>query len=185
MRYNLHNRYICNTMIQLKQIDGTQIYNEGDHFNLSNSILFKTTKALYGYDSWYYEATCYSGNGFALFGFWTEYGSVNFYPMGNFSSPCVSLFDNLRTENLPGQQQNILIPFSVTPPYTVGIGIDTNSNTFTVFYNNSFFTVEFNQSVKIKNPHAYIWGAHTQSNSTNEEVSANFGGDHLIILFQV
>ena len=158
-------------MIRLKQIYKNNIYyDQGQKFLLNKLDQFKSTKTLFGYDSWYYEATCYSGNGFAIFGFKTDDGNVDFYPFGG--KNCVLLQDGLKTV-ISDVQQTIDTPFHVTIPYTVGVSIDTINNRFTVFYNNTFFTAEFNQSAKIKNLNAYIWGANVFQ--TNEEVSVNFG----------
>ena len=157
-------------MIRLKLIDKNTFYDQGDRIKLKPNDQYTSTKTLFGYDSWYYEATCYSGNEYALFGFITDDGNIDFYPFGG--SNCVLLQNGLKTE-YSNTQQIIYTPYKVTIPYTIGVGIDTIHNTFTVFYNDAFFTVEFNQSAKIMNINAYIWGANYYM--TDEEVSVNFG----------
>ena len=159
-------------MIRIKKSNSNDYYEQGEKFKLKNNYHFYSTKTKFDYTSWYYEGTCYSGNGFALFGFSTDCGFVDFYPFNSTLKHYVLLQGDLKTVEQE-QQQLIATPFLAEFPYTVGVSINIINNTFTVFYNNTFLAVQFNKGAKIKSIQAEIWGAN--SDNTDEEVSANFG----------
>ena len=153
--------------------DHSVVYDQGEHFTLTNGKNFESTNTPISNGIRYYEATCYSGKGYALFGYKTStYDRINFYPRSGFTSPCINIKGKFIT--IEGtEQQQITLPFSITElPYTIGVAIDISNTIFTVFYKNNFFSYKFNKG---SNDRIFvdIWGA--VSNDANEDVSFNFG----------
>ena len=159
-------------MIRIKKSNVNIYYDQGENFTIHTLEVYETTKLNKRNNLWYYEGTCYSGNGYGLFGFTTNIGRVAFYPYNDIKKPLIVLQGDIRTNTIQ-EQQTITVPFPIEFPYTVGIGINPKDFTFTVFYKDHFYTVDINKEKDITSISPYIWGS--ISELTDETVSINFG----------
>ena len=160
-------------MILIKHRDHEEYHQQGEPFRLKKNVYFLSTKPNEKAGRWYYEMTHYSGNNGCAFGFYINYESyVNYYSQLDLDYHVIYLNGNSKTSQ-QNEDQRIGLPFKLTDPYTIGVGIDIKTSIFSVYYNNYTYSIQYNKSLQVKTMNAHIWGCN--SDLADENISVNFG----------
>ena len=141
--------------------------------NLSTTIgLFCYSHQKFNKGTWYTEITHYSGTNAHLVGISNKKGSFLFYPEKNINAPiiyadgCFTLSGNdvVRTP----------LPITLEPLHIVGVSINFDNQSLTVFYKNSFYTFNYENYQNNDNNYHLVFGGGNIYNS-NDLISINVG----------
>ena len=120
--------------------------------------------------SWYGELTHLNGTNGHFFGFSTNCGYILFYPEKNIESPriysggCFLVDGTIRT----------MLDFQIKSDHTVGILINIDEHTFSVFYENRFYIHKYQQMPKDTVYRVRFGGGWI---STEDFIMLNFGNE--------
>ena len=156
----------------VKILRNGKTYNQLSILSLSANERFGSTKKPVSKGKWYYEATHFSGNLYNYWGF-KHVSSANqtvFFPFASLSHPTFYSSGIFKY----GDTYSHDAGFSIENQHTVGVGIDIDAKTFSIFYNDIIKTFDI-PDYKEGTTFGIDFGVASTTNIVNEVMSVNFG----------
>ena len=149
---------------------GDELKEQGSVLNTANVARYQSTKKPVKSGSWYFECSHFNGSNTHLCGFSNSCGIVIFYPERSIDQPQVYVEGCLSSN---GSIIRTVLPFSIDDKHTVGVGIDIDNHSLTVFYNENFFTYSYQKVSKSYSYDILVGGGNIPR--TEDYMSVNLG----------
>ena len=141
-----------------------------DIIDTYDSYMCTSKKVVTG--SWYGEVTHVSGDNGYFFGFRSSCGTIDLYSERVYSHQMKIYKSGCFTSSGKDERVNLSYPFENNQVF--GVHINSKLKTFTVFYNNSFFSHTYNVSTNTELMYHFIFGGGSLQNA-KDKIKVNFG----------
>ena len=155
--------FLCN--------NGTNVYSNKNISTTAAFYCYSTQK--YNKGTWYAEITHYTGTNAHLIGISNKNGNFLFYPEKNITDPVIYASGCFTSSG--NDTDRTPLPITLEPFHIVGVSINFDNQSFSVFYQNSFYTYNYkNYNSNTDNNYHLILGGGNLSLSS-DLISINVG----------